>query len=108
MRKQRLLGALLCAACTLAAAASCSDANDDAVGAACRVIVQCHAARSMSDCIDEIMPLPPDCVDCIAQSGCGYAACQVTPSGCRLPLDLMMKPMPMTTKPSPSGQDAGG
>ncbi len=71
---------------------SCSDANDDAIGRACKVIVQdCHAGSSMGDCIDGVVPLPPDCVDCIAQSGCDYASCEVASPGCRLPLALMKK-----------------
>jgi hypothetical protein len=73
---------------------SCSDANSDAVGTACHVIVQdCHVGRSMGDCIDGIVSLPPDCIDCIAQSGCDtYEACQAASPGCRLPADLMKKP----------------
>jgi hypothetical protein len=74
------------------AAIACSSANDDPVGLACTVIVdQCHATRSMSDCIDGIVGLPPDCIDCIGQSGCDYPSCQRVPSGCRIPLDLISR-----------------
>src|SRR5262245_11615207 len=92
----------------LGAAMSCSDANDDAVGRACRVIVRdCHVMSNQSDCLDvvgDIASYDVECVDCIAHSGCGYfSECQRNVPGCRLPTDLQ----PGGTRPVGTGpQDA--
>jgi hypothetical protein len=91
MRPLRLAGPLVLAALVLSIASCSDDSNSDAVGSACRVIVQeCHVGRSMGDCIDGIVSLTPDCIDCIAQSTCDtYEACQASSPGCRLPAELM-------------------
>jgi hypothetical protein len=86
-----LLGAVL-SAVVLVAVTSCSDANDDSIGSACKVIVnECHVGTSMGECIDKIGPLPLECVDCIAtHHKCNdYNTCQLLPSGCRIPVELM-------------------
>jgi hypothetical protein len=72
-------------------AVSCSDANDDAVGRACKVVVEgCKIGTNLGDCIDWMAELPPDCIDCIAASkSCGYASCERSTSGCRIPLSAM-------------------
>jgi hypothetical protein len=92
-----LIGAFLGAALFIALAlalASCSDDNGDALGSACKVIVEeCHVGKSMGDCLDAIGPLPAECIDCIASHHkCNdYATCQLLPSGCRIPVELMGK-----------------
>jgi hypothetical protein len=88
----RALLAGLVSALALFAITSCSDDNDDSVGSACKVIVdECHVGSSMGDCIDAIGPLPLECVDCIAtHHRCNdYNTCQLLPSGCRIPVELM-------------------
>jgi hypothetical protein len=86
---RRFVSACFVLALVLPVAISCSDANDDSVGRACKTIVQvCGAGSSMGDCIDQIGGLPPDCVDCIGGSGCGYAACQRL-AECRIPVDFL-------------------
>jgi hypothetical protein len=85
-------GAALAAAVALGLVTSCSDDNDDPVGSACKVIVnECHVGTSMGDCIDAIGPLSLECVDCIASHHqCNdYTTCQLLPSGCRIPVELM-------------------
>jgi hypothetical protein len=95
MRRSRaLLGALLSTAILCGAAVSCSDSNDDVVGQACNVMVrECGAHTSVGGCIDSAGDLPADCLDCIshhgADQGCDYATCQRSPSGCRLPVELL-------------------
>ena len=81
-----LPGLLLAAVSALA----CSGGNDtDAVGLACHVIVdECGAPTTKGDCVDLVGALPPDCVSCIAGSGCDFPSCQRTPTGCRIPLVL--------------------
>jgi hypothetical protein len=70
-------------------ALSCSDNGDDTVEAACRIIVQqCHMNSTMGACIDELVSLPPECLDCLTQNGCDYVSCQRDPN-CRLPQSLI-------------------
>ena len=89
---KRVLGVFLGVVAALAAA-SCSDANDDSLGTACKVIVdQCHVGPSVGDCIDGLGEQPQECIDCIASSGCAdYASCQRLPSGCRIPTAFLGK-----------------
>ena len=83
-----LLGAALlaCAAVTV----SCSDDNDDPIGAACSVVVhECKAMNSMSACIDEVGYLSPSCVHCIASGDCDYFSdCQRSDPSCIMSPDL--------------------
>jgi hypothetical protein len=73
------------------AAVSCSDANDDPVGVACKVVVdRCKVGTNLGDCIDWMAELPPECIDCIAAStSCTYTSCERSASGCRIPPSVM-------------------
>jgi hypothetical protein len=83
------LGWIFLAFVTALSGASCSDANDDSVGRACKTIVkECGPNGTMGDCIDAVGSLTEDCLDCFSEQGCDYASCQRIP-GCRVPANLV-------------------
>jgi hypothetical protein len=80
----------LLALAALASAVSCSDPVDDALGRACKVIVDCGVDTTHGDCIDALGTEPIECAECIQDSqGCDYSSCQRSPVGCRIPPFLL-------------------
>jgi hypothetical protein len=70
--------------------AGCSD-DSDSIEEACQVVVEdCSVGESMGECIDAMIAMTDDCIECILGAGCNYVTtCQEgTTAVCRLPPEL--------------------
>lgn len=68
----------------------CETGEVTVLSEACHVIADdCSMADSVGECMDAIGGMHPDCIDCIAASGCDYSTCQKLPVGCRLPIAFL-------------------